>query len=116
MAKISTTTLAVVVSGDGVSESYTPPGAPITNANAPAGGPLNVALTTGDNTLAVPAGAVAVLLVPPTSSTVVKKLKVPGDAGTPFGRAAPSLLGLDVGTSTLTINASAGETIAVHWL
>ena len=49
--------------------------APIINAAAPAGGPLNVALSSGDNTLAVPQGAQGFVFVPPSSSVVAKKLK-----------------------------------------
>ena len=117
MAKISTTSLSVVVAGDGVSESYTPPGTPITNAAAPAGGPLNVTLSTGDNTLTVPTGAVAALVVPPTTSTVTKKIKgAAGDTGVTIASATPMLLPLGTGTASFILNASAGETIAVHWL
>lgn len=117
MAKKSVITLSVQVTGDGVNTTYTPVGMPLINVAAPAGGPIAVALTLGDNTLTVPAGAVAVLLVPPTNSVVVKTLKgVGGDTGVIIAPAAPTMLGLPSGATSILLNASAGETISVEWL
>ena len=45
---------------------------------------LNVPLSSGDNTFAVPAGAVACLIIPPANGTAVLKLRTntnSGDAG-----------------------------------
>lgn len=117
MAKTSTTSLSVAVSGDGVSETYVPATAPIVNAAAPAGGPLSVALTTGDNTLTVPPGAQGFLLVPPSASAVAKKLKgVGGDTGFSLSMTLPSLLMLPTGASTVLINAASSETVQIHWI
>lgn len=115
MAKTSTTTIGVSVVGDSVNETFTP-GA-IVNIAAPAGGPISVTLTTGDNTLTVPTGTVAMMVVPPNTSTVSKKLKgVGGDTGFALAPAAISVLSLPAGTSTVLINAASGETVSVHWL
>lgn len=117
MAKKSSLSMTVTVAGDGVNTTYNPVGTPIVNLAAPAGGPLSVALTTGDNTLAVPAGAVALLVVPDPASVVVKKLKgVGGDTGFTIAPASPSLLGLPSSAVSVLLNASAGETITIEWL
>jgi hypothetical protein len=117
MAKASTTTIEVEVSGDGVTCEYTPSGAPIENSAAPAGGPVTVSLSSGNNAVTVPTGAVAVLIVPSTGSTVAKKLK--GDnADTGFGirPSAPSLISLVASASTVIINAASAEDISIFWL
>lgn len=117
MAKKSTVTLSLTITGDGITTTYVPPTAPIVNNTAPAGGPILVALSTGDNDLTVPAGATSVLIVPLSDSAVVKKLK--GDAadvGVTIAPASPTLLGLPSGATEVTINAASGETISVVWL
>lgn len=117
MAKKSTVTLVVTVTGDGVNTTYNPVGTPIINLAAPAGGPLSVALSSGDNVLTPPAGAMGLLIVPPTNSVVVKKLKgVGGDTGVTIAPAAPMLLSLPSGGGAVTLNAGAGETIVIEWL
>jgi len=118
MAKQSVVTLLVTIQGDGINTSYTPPGAPVINANAPAGGPVTVTLAAGDNTLVVPPNTRGVIIVPPAASTVVKKLKgAAPDVGLTI---SPSLLtgpiGLTAGTTTLLLNAASGEDITVQWL
>lgn len=117
MAKTATTSISVLVTGDGVNESYIPPTAPLTNAAAPAGGPLSVALSSGDNTLTVPPGAQGFIFVPPSSSIVVKKLKgVGGDTGFTLNAALPSVVSLPSGTATVLINAASSETVSIHWI
>lgn len=117
MAKKSTVTLAVTVTGDGVNTTYNPVGTPIINLAAPAGGPIAAALSTGDNTLTVPAGASHLLIVPATDSVVVKKLKgVGGDTGFTIAPASPTLLGLPAAAVSVLLNASAGEVITIEWL
>lgn len=117
MAKKSTTTLSTTIAGDGISTTYTPPGAPIVNNTAPAGGPISVLLSTGDNTLTVPSGAVALLIVPPSDSVVVKKLKgVGGDTGVTIAPAAPTYLGLPASATEVLLNAASGETVTLEWL
>jgi hypothetical protein len=115
MAKTSTTTIGVSVIGDSVNETFTP--AAIVNTAAPAGGPISVALSSGDNTITVPSGAVSMMLIPPSTSTVVKKLKgIGGDTGFTVGPAALSMISLPTGTGTVLINAASSETISIHWL
>jgi hypothetical protein len=117
MAKKSTITLSTTTSGDGISTTYVPPGAPIVNNTAPAGGPIQVALSAGDNTLTVPSGATSLLIVPDAASVIVKTLKgIGGDTGFTIAPAAPTLLGLPAGATTVLLNASAGETVTVEWL
>ena len=118
MAKQSTVTLVVAIQGDGINTSYTPPGAPIVNLTAPAGGPITVSLAIGDNTLTVPPGSLGLLIVPPATSTVTKILKgVALDTGftiSPSRITGP--IGLPVGAMTVLLNASAIEVITVQWL
>lgn len=115
MAKTCTTSVAVSVTGDSVDESFSPPA--LSNAAAPAGGPVDVALSTGDNSISVPPGALGFVLVPPTTSTVAKKLKgAGGDSGFPIATALISVLSIPAGTATIIINAASGETVAVHWI
>lgn len=117
MAKTATTSISVLVTGDGVNESFIPPTAPMVNAAAPAGGPLSVALSSGDNTLTVPPGAQGLIFVPPSSSVVVKKLKgIGGDTGFTISPTLPSILMLPAGASTVLINAASSETVSIHWI
>ncbi len=117
MAKTTTTSISVAVSGDGVAATYTPASAPITNTTGPAGGPVDVALSSGDNTITVPSGSKGMLLVPPATSSVVKKLKGDaGDTGFTIAPALPSVLALPTGTTSILINAASSETVSIHWL
>lgn len=117
MAKTATTSISVLVTGDGVNESFIPPTAPLVNAAAPAGGPLSVALASGDNTLTVPPGAQGFIFVPPSSSVVAKKLKgIGGDTGFSLSPTNPSVIMLVAGASTVLINAGSAETVSIHWI
>ncbi len=117
MAKTSTTSISVEVTGDGVTASYTPPSAPVVNTTAPAGGPVSVTLSTGDNTITVPSGTQAFLLVPPATSTVVKLLKgAAPDTGFAIALAQPSFIAVPAATATILVNAASGETVSIHWL
>lgn len=117
MAKTATTSISVLVTGDGVNETFQPPTQPIVNSAAPAGGPISVALTSGDNTLTVPPGAQGFLFVPPSSSVVVKKLKgIGGDTGFTISAALPQVIMLPSGASTVLINAASSETVSIHWI
>lgn len=117
MSKTSTLNLPVTINGDGVSLSYAPPGVPITNAAAPVGGPTPQVLSPGDNSISVPTGAQGVLIVPPTSSVIVKKLKgAGGDTGVVISPSLCTMLSLPSGATTLLINAASGETITLLWL
>lgn len=118
MAKTSTVNLNVTIQGDGINTSYAPPGAPIVNTAAPAGGPITISLAMGDNTLVVPPGALGVIIVPPAISVVVKALKgAVIDTGliiSPTRISGP--IGLPAGATSLIINASAPEDITVQWI
>ena len=117
MAKICTTSLSVTVTGDGVSESFTPATSPVVNTAAPAGGPVDVSLSSGDNTITVPTGTKGFLIVPPSASAVAKKLKgAGGDTGFGLAPALPSAIMVPTGTATIIINAASAETVSIHWL
>lgn len=117
MAKTSTTSLSVAVTGDGVAATYTPATAPMVNTAAPAGGPVDVTLAIGDTTIAVPTGAQGFVLVPPSASTVVKTLKgVGGDTGFAIALALPTMISLPASTTTILVNAASSEVVAIHWL
>ena len=116
MAKASTVTLSVTITGDGESLSYSLPAGNITNAAAPMGGPIPTALTSGDNTITVPSGAVEVLIVPPAASVVVKKLKgIGGDTGVTISPSQPMMLSLPAGATTFILNAGSTETVTLVW-
>jgi hypothetical protein len=72
---------------------------------------LDVALAAGDNTIAVPPGAVAVLIEPPSNNAVALKVRTnldSGDAGLPIAPADPfgpwSFRGLAV--TSIIVNAA----------
>lgn len=116
MAKTSTITLVPAIGGDGVSFTYAVPGS-LTNAAAPMGGAIPTALTTGDNTIAVPTGAMWLLISPPTTSTVAKKIKgAAGDTGVLIGPAIVSLIAIASGQTSIILNAASGETVTLLWL
>jgi hypothetical protein len=117
MSKTSTISVQLSVIGDGVSDLYTPPGYPIVNNSAPTGIPVPIVLALGDNTIAVPTGTQAFLLQPPTGSVVTKKLKgVGGDTGFLINPSLPLIVPVPTGTTSILINASAGETVQIAWL
>jgi hypothetical protein len=116
MSKTSTVTLTVSVTGDGLSESYALPA--VVNAAAPGGGPSNLALATGFNSIAVPPGSLGFILIPPVGSVITKTLKgITGDTGIPLHVTNPTWVSLPPATATIGITAGgAGETVAIHWL
>lgn len=115
MSKTSTLSLAVTVNGDGLAgATYIPPQSPVINANAPEGVPVAVALSSGANTLSVPAGALHAVVSPSTTSTNVKHLKTTsGDVGIPFTNQVAIIP--VAGLSAVYCDATAAETIAVAW-
>lgn len=119
MAKTSTITTTINVTGDGVTESYQPVGFPIVNNAAPGGVPTPVTLTAGDNILAVPAGSTGWVLMPPSGSTITKRLKdsaTPGDVGYLLSTTQPSILSIGAAQTTIRLNASTpGETVTIAW-
>lgn len=118
MAKIATVFLSIQIVGDGLNETFNISGTdPIVNPAAPGGGPLAYALLTGDNTIPVPPGTLAWLLVPPANSTIAKKLKgVGGDTGYPLLPNLPALMTVAVGATSILINVSASENVSIHWI
>jgi hypothetical protein len=109
MAKTSTATLTVSVSGDGVAANYT---VSSTNNAAPGGGPTAVALSSGNNTITGPAGTTGALVVPPAGSMVAKVLKgVNGDTGIALSNTLPFF----VSAASFVINAASGETVQIFW-
>ncbi len=118
MAKVSTIGLSITVTGDGVTEGYSPPSFPITNNAAPGGVPTTLALAAGDNTIAVPSGAATMLLIPPSASVLTKKLKgVGGDTGFTLSPSAPSMVSLPPGATTMLLNClTPGESVTIAWL
>lgn len=76
---------------------------------------LSVALTTGDNTLSVPSGAVACLIVPPTNNAVVLKVRTSlnsGDAGLPLNTGALPFVYPFPATPPTTLIVNAASSVA----
>lgn len=109
--------LSVSVSGAGLSESLQPEGFPLQNPNSPGGGPLLTSLAGSNNSITVPPGAQAILILPDSASTVAKTLKgANGDTGFALATNKPSLLSFPPGTTTLILSAASAETVKIHWL
>lgn len=70
---------------------------------------LTVNLASGDNTITVPTGAKACIVIPPTgNTTVVIKLKgAAGDTGFTMAKSMPACLSFDTAPASFVINASA---------
>ena len=113
----SSTTVATVIVGSGFQCNYTPPQCPVLNAAPPEGAPVQVALNTGNNTVAVPAGAIGVLLVPPVGSTNSKILKgVNADTGIAMATGQPFMMFFAPSATSFVINAAGAETLLAAWL
>lgn len=119
MAKTSTLGITVSVVGDGLNETLgqAPNLLQIVNAACPGALPQNVALASGLNTIAVPPGAVAMLLIPPSNSIVSKVLKgVTGDTGFSMNPALPGLYPFVAGATSVLITAGSAETVQIGWV
>lgn len=118
MAKQSTVTLTISVAGDGLNTSFTPTGTPLVNVAAPAGGPVGITLASGDNTILVPPGSKGLIIIPPSTSTVVKKLK--GAAPDTGFSISPSILsgpiGLPTAAVSIILNAVSSEEVQIMWI
>lgn len=69
----------------------------------------DLTLASGDNTIAVPAGATAVMIELPATGTVQLKLRTnlnAADGGTPFGPTGYVVWPVYTGTTSLIINAA----------
>lgn len=118
MAKTSQCSIGVTITGDGLGNTYVPPGSPIENTAAPQGGPVKVSLSAGNNTISVPTGAVGCVVSPPVTSTNGKTLKgVGGDTGFALHTSLPFVLsfGGALGAS-FVINSVGTEDLDVQWL
>src|SRR5690242_9561426 len=75
---------------------------------------LEVVLSSGDNTFAIPAGSVAALIVPPVNGTAALKVRTSsnnGDAGLPVSVSNPSVISFTASLPTsLIVNSGAGQT------
>lgn len=114
MAKTVTTVTTVSLAGDNFG------GAPLFSEsvqNLSGNAPGSAALTTGFNSIAVPATALGVTIVPPPSSTVALTLKgITGDTGVPIDPANSTRLKWTAGqVATLGITAGAAVTVALVW-
>lgn len=116
-AFLSIVNLSLSVTGAGLNENLQPEGFPLQNQSSPGGGPLLTPLAGSNNSIAVPPGAQAILILPDASSTVAKALKgANGDVGFSLATNRPSLLSIPPGTSTIIIQAASAETVKIHWL
>jgi hypothetical protein len=116
MSKTSTVATSVTINGDGANINYAPPSSPLVNANAPEGGPVAVALSSGSNTIPVPPNARRVLLSPPSGSIVAKTFRsVSGDTGVGFTTDFQLFTVSGLSNIYLTATGTA-ETIDVLWL
>ncbi len=77
----------------------------------------SVLLALGANTISVPAGAVAVTIIPPAGNTATVILKgVVGDSGVYLHLTDPTSLGIyRAGSSTFVLTVSANITVRLIW-
>lgn len=115
MAKNVSITLSVSCGGDGIVQyTYNPPASPLVNQNAPEAVPQVGQLTTGLNTIPVPANATQCMLIPPTTSQIAKTAKTTsGDIGLAF-TGTPILFPLAGVTNVYVVSAGA-EAISLVW-
>jgi len=79
----------------------------------------DLALTAGDNTIPVPAGAAAVAIVPADTNTVVVKLRTnlnSTDAGLPVSTVGFLAIPLAAGTTSLILNAASQANVEVTFI
>lgn len=120
MAKTITTSVSVAVSGDGMglpASPIVPPSFPFTNNGGTSGGEAPLVLSTGNNTVNVPAGHRGVMLIPPAGSVVTLTLKgIAGDTGVSVDPVLGLVWFFPAGTASFVLNASAGVTLNAVWL
>jgi len=78
-------------------------------ANASIGAVTDIVLASGANTITVPAGSTAMVIVPPTTNTQTLTLKgVTGDTGVPLSPTQPSVISFPASApSTVVLTAGA---------
>lgn len=109
MSATGTVTIAATVSGlPSGAKSFSFAYGPITGA---VGEILDVALSTGNNTITVPAGATWLLIVPPSGNAIQLTLKgVSGDTGFALDLTRATLLPLTAGTTSVILSAAGNVT------
>lgn len=114
MATTVETQITITSSGDGIDSDWEPRA--MENSAGAAGGPVRTSLSSGDNTITVPTGAMGMVLLPPAASATVLKLKGgAGETGFCLRSGQASSIPLPTGTASVLINASAAELVYVHW-
>ena len=115
MASTGTVTIAATVSGLPTgAKSFSFAYGPIVGAVAEI---LDVALTTGNNTITVPTGATWMLIAPPSGNTVQITLKgASGDTGFGLDLTRATLLPLGAGTTSVILNAAGGVTPEISFI
>lgn len=115
MAKTVTTLLQVTVSGDGFGGSS--PLYQSTSQNFSGLAPAQLVSVNGANTIAIPATAQGLTIVPPPGSILVKTLKgVGGDTGFSLHPALPTSIALTPGAvASIVLNVSGIETLELIW-
>lgn len=112
MAKTVTTTITVTLSGDGFG------GSPLFNqsvTNISGVAPGSAILSTGFQTIAIPATAVGVVIVPPPGNTVSMTLKgISGDTGTTLDPGLPTAYKFPIGLGAFGIALGVGGPITVQ--
>ena|SRR6185369_442012 len=117
MSITSVRTIAITLSGD---EQYSiaDPRLLATNTNSPGVNELK-ALTTGSNTVTVPAAATvptAVTIIPPTGNTNSMTLKgVSGDTGIVMHKTVPTSIALDTTVSSFVVTCAAPVNVRFIW-
>lgn len=87
----------------------------LANTSSP-GAVVPMALSLGDNAVAVPTGATALTILKPSGNTVLLKLKaVNGDAGVALHHTDPDSISLDPSQAALVLNAASPVTVRLVW-
>lgn len=89
----------------------------VSNTAAPVDAVSTLVLSSGNNTITVPTGAIAALLIPPIANAVALILKgVNGDTGVSLGLTTPTLISLAAAQTTFVVNAGSNVTVVVQWI
>lgn len=74
------------------------------------------ALSSGNNSVSVPTGAVGVIIQPPASNTILVTLKgVNGDTGVGLNKTLPTVLELDTTQTSFVLNAASPVTVQLNF-
>lgn len=116
MAKTTVTQITINTDGDGVESEWKPTA--MQNDAGRAGGPVQQTLAVGDNTIAVPTGAMGMVLKQAEASAATVRLKgVAGAGETGFalrtGKAA--CVPIPTGATGVVLYSSAVDLVDLHW-